>query len=201
MYLILVLEGLADEMVEEVGVLLLGLQVARVQQDGQPERLEVLQVLGPVRVVELHRARVVRVVGHGQDLRGQEVLLLGLLARVGGRGVGVGVLLDLLLEDEELLRVRGRPGEDALLVRGAEGRDRAQGVDDVLRSEIEALLGFLVCQMITLVSWTSKDIRRGPRMPRKISASFFATTPGGSSSFPARPMSPRTGPHSPDYGS
>ena len=71
--LILDSNGLADQMVEEVGVLLLRGDVAGVEQDGEAQGLEVVHVGGPGRVVELHLERVPGVVGQRQDLRGQTV--------------------------------------------------------------------------------------------------------------------------------
>ena len=58
----------ADEVVEEVGVLLLRGDVTRVEHDGEAERKEVVHITLPRGIVELHLKWVSRVVGDGEDL-------------------------------------------------------------------------------------------------------------------------------------
>ena len=60
--------GLAHQVVEEVGVPLLGGDVARVEEDGQAQGLQVLRIPAPALVVKVHLERVVVIGGDAQDL-------------------------------------------------------------------------------------------------------------------------------------
>ena len=60
--------GLAHQVVEKIGVPLLGGDVAGVEKNGEAKGLQVLRVLAPVLVVKVHLERVVVVGGDAQYL-------------------------------------------------------------------------------------------------------------------------------------